>query len=108
MRLAALLLLSLPLFGQVEVVVSPEPMAVIRAVCQLPLAKACGAINDALTLADRTWTCVCGVSHDRDLNAALNIRSEGLKMLAAGHVESLNARGPGVRLPQLGAVGVEA
>ena len=67
----------------------------------------CGAVNDALTLADRSWTCTCGAHLDRDLNAGLNIRAEGLKILAAGHAES-NARGPSVRLPQLGAVGVEA
>lgn len=57
----------------------------------------CGALNDALTLADRTWTCGCGAVHDRDLNAAQNIRSEGLRMLAVGHTESLNACGAGVR-----------
>ena len=69
----------------------------------------CGAVNDALTLADRSWTCVvCGAHHDRDLNAALNIRSEGLKILAAGYAERLNARGAGVSPPQLEAVGVEA
>jgi putative transposase len=68
----------------------------------------CGAVNDALTLADRSWTCGCGARHDRDLNAALNIRSEGLKILAAGYAERINARGAGVRPPQLEAVGVEA
>ncbi len=51
----------------------------------------CGAVNDALTLSDRSWTCICGAHHDRDLNAALNIRSGGLKILvAAGHAETLN------------------
>lgn len=69
---------------------------------------ACGAINQALTLADRNWTCICGVQHDRDLNAALNICSEGLKILAAGHAERINARGAHVRPPQLGAIGFEA
>ena len=66
---------------------------------------ACGTVNGALTLADRSWTCVCGLDHDRDLNAALNIRSEGLKQisLAAGHAERLNARRPDVRLPQVGS-----
>ena len=68
----------------------------------------CGAVNEALTLADRSWTCVCGVCHDRDLNAALNIRSEGLKILTAGHAGRITARGPDVRLPQVEAVGVEA
>ena len=67
----------------------------------------CGAVNAALTLADRSWTCVCGVCHDRDLNAALNIRTEGLKLLAAGYAERLNAHGAVVRPPQLEAVGVE-
>jgi putative transposase len=62
---------------------------------------ACGVVNDALTLANRSWTCVCGVYHDRDLNAALNI-------LAVGYTDKLNARGTGVRPPQLEAVGVEA
>lgn len=51
----------------------------------------CGAINADLTLADRTWTCVCGLSHDRDFNASLNIKSEGLKLfVAAGHVATIN------------------
>src|SRR3954451_12246404 len=42
----------------------------------------CGEINDQLQLSDRTWTCGCGVVVDRDLNAAVNIRDEGLRMLA--------------------------
>jgi putative transposase len=62
------------------------------------LCGACGAVNDALTLADRAWTCGCGMTHDRDLNAARNIRIEGLKLLvAAGHAETLNACGAQVR-----------
>jgi putative transposase len=31
---------------------------------------ACGASNDALILAERSWACGCGAEHDRDLNAA--------------------------------------
>ncbi|MGH9381720.1 MAG: RNA-guided endonuclease InsQ/TnpB family protein, partial [Thermoanaerobaculia bacterium] len=38
----------------------------------------------------RTWTCACGVAHDRDVNAARNI-------LAAGRAERQNACGEGVR-----------
>ena len=34
----------------------------------------CGVVNDRLRLSDRHWRCVCGVAHDRDGNAALNIR----------------------------------
>ena len=38
------------------------------------LCSACGAINKELTLKDRRWTCVCGATHDRDINAAQNIK----------------------------------
>lgn len=42
----------------------------------------CGKINNELTLADREWTCKgCKTHHDRDWNAAINIRNEGLKQL---------------------------
>jgi putative transposase len=35
----------------------------------------CGYIKHDLTLKDRTWVCpVCGEHHDRDVNAAINIR----------------------------------
>ena len=44
--------------------------------------SACGAINTALILKDTTWTCGCGTAHDRDVNAAINIRREGLRLLA--------------------------
>lgn len=32
----------------------------------------------------RTWECACGAVHDRDLNAALNVRRVGLDALEAG------------------------
>jgi putative transposase len=35
--------------------------------------SACGAVNTALTLADRVFTCGCGFRGDRDLNAAANL-----------------------------------
>ena len=38
----------------------------------------CGFVNQELKLSDRTWTCEsCGAHHDRDLNAARNIKREG-------------------------------
>jgi putative transposase len=61
------------------------------------MCRDCGAINDDLTLNDRQWSCVCGAVHDRDLNAARNIRDEGLRILAAGQAERLNAQGASVR-----------
>lgn len=43
----------------------------------------CGLLNDSLTLSDREWTCECGAHHDRDWNAAINIKNEGLRILCA-------------------------
>ena len=41
----------------------------------------CGFINHDLKLSDREWTCKgCGVIYDRDLNAAINMEQEGLKI----------------------------
>lgn len=33
----------------------------------------CGLINDELQITDREWNCECGSTHDRDVNAAINI-----------------------------------
>jgi putative transposase len=72
------------------------------------LCHVCGFKHAALTLADRTWQCpICATVHDRDLNAALNIRDEGLRILAVGYPESLNACGGTVR-PPMAARPVEA
>ncbi len=39
----------------------------------------------------RTWTCdQCGTRHDRDINAAINIRNEAQRMIAAGIVVTAN------------------
>jgi len=39
----------------------------------------CGVVNKHLKLSDRKWTCsACGAVHDRDLNAAKNIKNFGL------------------------------
>ena len=42
------------------------------------LCRGCGAVNGELTLSDRHWVCRCGLVHDRDGSAAINIRDEGL------------------------------
>jgi putative transposase len=60
------------------------------------LCGACGEANAALTLNDRSWSCGCGATYDRDLNAAVNIRNEGLRLLAAGDADRQNDGGAGV------------
>lgn len=42
----------------------------------------CGAVNKGLGLKDREWDCpACGAHIERDLNAAINIKDEALRML---------------------------
>lgn len=53
-----------------------------------PSSKACsdcGKINKELNLSDREWTCSCGATHDRDVNAAINIKAFALKKLSGEH-----------------------
>lgn len=69
------------------------------------LCHGCGAVNDALTLSDRTWLCGCGKFHNRDFNASRNILTEGLRVLAAGHADNQNARGRRIRPATAGNVG---
>jgi putative transposase len=41
----------------------------------------CGYVNPELALAQRFWDCpACGVTLDRDLNAAQNIRDEAIRL----------------------------
>jgi putative transposase len=41
----------------------------------------CGYVHPELTISDRTWLCAgCGVMHERDFNAAINILQEGLRL----------------------------
>jgi putative transposase len=50
----------------------------------------CGRINDKMALNVRTWDCPCGATHDRDVNAAINV-------LAAGQADNSNDPGAHVR-----------
>ena len=46
------------------------------------LCNKCGYKNKDLTLKDRDWVCPgCGSLLDRDLNAAMNIKDEGLRLI---------------------------
>ena len=46
------------------------------------ICSCCGHKMDYMGLEVRNWTCpICGTNHDRDVNAAINIMNEGLKLL---------------------------
>jgi putative transposase len=71
--------------------------------------SACGRRDGPKPLHVRSWTCPgCGTLHDRDINAAVNVLTEGRRIVAAGRkpragmpgeAETLNACGDGVRPP---------
>jgi putative transposase len=69
-----------------------------------PSSKTCNVcLNkvDSLPLDIRNWTCSrCNTQHDRDVNAAINIRNEGLRILSLGTKGSAVLGSPQVkRLP---------
>lgn len=43
----------------------------------------CGNVKEELKLSERIYRCSCGCEMDRDVNAAINIREEGRRMLSA-------------------------
>ena len=43
--------------------------------------SSCGAVKE-MTLSERIYQCVCGLNLDRDYNSALNIKKEGIRLLA--------------------------
>jgi putative transposase len=56
------------------------------------LCSACGAVNEALTLAQQDWICTgCEAVHDRDENAAKNLRTAASSTAAACGAEGAGA-----------------
>jgi putative transposase len=48
------------------------------------LCSHCGTRQDTMPLRVRTWTCACGTTHDRDVNAAKNLLAAGQAVTACG------------------------
>ncbi len=65
------------------------------------MCSACQHVLEELTLDVREWACPnCGVCHDRDINAAQNIKAVGLTVLACGGT----VRRERVKAPRAGTV----
>ncbi|MFF7276818.1 RNA-guided endonuclease TnpB family protein [Streptomyces griseorubiginosus] len=62
-----------------------EVIAVDRWFPSSKLCSRCGALQSKMPLSIRTWTCACcGATHDRDVNAAKNLKAAGLAASACG------------------------
>ncbi|QDO43893.1 IS200/IS605 family element transposase accessory protein TnpB [Streptomyces sp. RLB3-17] len=61
-----------------------EVIAVDRWFPSSKLCSACGTLQDRMPLNVRTWTCDCGMTHDRDVNAAHNLLAAGLAVTVCG------------------------
>ncbi|MFP8884725.1 RNA-guided endonuclease InsQ/TnpB family protein [Streptomyces mangrovi] len=61
-----------------------EVIAIDRWFPSSKLCSTCGTLRDKMPLNVRTWTCDCGTTHDRDVNAAKNILAVGLTASVCG------------------------
>ncbi|MFB6710912.1 MULTISPECIES: RNA-guided endonuclease InsQ/TnpB family protein [unclassified Streptomyces] len=59
------------------------------------LCSACGTLAQKMPLNVRTWTCGCGTTHDRDVNAAKNLLAAGLAATVCGAGVRPQRRPPG-------------
>ncbi|WP_327241653.1 RNA-guided endonuclease InsQ/TnpB family protein [Streptomyces sp. NBC_01320] len=72
-----------------------EVIAVDRFFPSSKLCSVCGALQDKMPLHVRTWTCACGTTHDRDVNAARNLLAAGRAVSACGAGVRPQRRTPG-------------
>ncbi|WP_405633981.1 transposase [Streptomyces sp. NBC_00056] len=61
-----------------------EVIAVDRFFPSSKLCSHCGSVQGTMPLHVRTWTCECGTTHDRDVNAARNLLAAGLAVTVCG------------------------
>ncbi|MEH0575288.1 MULTISPECIES: RNA-guided endonuclease TnpB family protein [Streptomyces] len=61
-----------------------EVIAVDRFFPSSNMCSHCGALQDKMPLNVRTWACACGTTHDRDVNAAINLLAAGRAVAAWG------------------------
>ena len=103
------------LIGFLEYKAAREGKAFVKCGRWFPSTKTCsecGCVTETKALDVRSWDCPhCGAHHDRDINAAKNIRDEGLRILAGGlpaTARGCNFSHVGRRKPSVPAVASEA
>lgn len=57
------------------------------------ICSACGRISEELPLSLREWTCECGPFHDRDINAARNLRLYALDRASCARINACGEEG---------------
>jgi putative transposase len=72
-----------------------EVIAVDRWFPSSKLCHDCGTLQERMPLNVRTWTCGCGATHDRDVNAAKNLLAAGLAVSVCGAGVRPQRRTPG-------------
>lgn len=72
-----------------------EVIAVDRFFPSSKLCSVCGTLQGKMPLHVRSWTCACGATHDRDVNAARNLLAAGRAVSACGAGVRPQRRTPG-------------
>jgi putative transposase len=62
------------------------------------ICSACGCLADELPLSMREWSCACGTFHDRDINAARNLRRYALARASCARSNACGEKGSGAGL----------